>query len=87
MIPAACGGWLALLDRYGSMDRADIFAPAIEHADNGYAVTAKNAEFMAGAASRFSSTGAKIIMSRGRTPQSGRGVGAERARGDLPKGG
>ena len=22
MIPAACGGWLALLDRYGSMDRA-----------------------------------------------------------------
>ena len=26
MIPAACGGWLALLDRYGSMDRReDIF--------------------------------------------------------------
>ena len=71
MIPAACGGWLALLDRYGSMSREDIFAPAIEHAENGYAVTAKNSEFMAGAASRFSSTGAKIIMSRGRTPRPG----------------
>ena len=68
MIPAACGGWLALLDRYGSMDRADIFGPAIGYAENGYAVTAKNAEFMAGAGPRFSSTGAKIIMSRGRTP-------------------
>ncbi len=71
MVPGACGGWMALLDRYGSMDRADIFTPAIELAENGYAVTAKNAQFMEGAASRFSPTGAKIIMSRGRTPRPG----------------
>ena len=71
MVPAACGGWLALLDRYGSMDRADIFAPAVELADNGYAVTVKNAFFMEGAASRFSPTGAKVVMARGRTPRPG----------------
>ncbi|MCZ6680733.1 MAG: gamma-glutamyltransferase [Candidatus Poribacteria bacterium] len=71
MVPGACGGWLALLDRYGSMDREDIFTPAIELAENGYAVTAKNAEFMAGAVSRFSPTGAEIIVARGRTPRPG----------------
>jgi gamma-glutamyltranspeptidase/glutathione hydrolase len=71
MVPAACGGWLALLDRYGSMDRADIFAPAVELADNGYAVTVKNAFFMEGAASRFSPTGAEVVMARGRTPRPG----------------
>ena len=68
MVPGGCGGWLALLERYGSMSRADVFAPAIELADNGYAVTVKNAYFMEGTASRFSPTGAKVIMARGRTP-------------------
>ena len=54
MVPGGCGGWLALLDRYGSMDHADVFAPAIELAENGYAVTVKNAEFIAGARPYFS---------------------------------
>ena len=25
MVPGGCGGWLALLERYGSMDHSDIF--------------------------------------------------------------
>ena len=71
MVPGACGGWMAVLDRYGSMGRAEIFAPAIELAENGYAVTVKNAQYMAEVASRFSSTTEKVIMSRGRTPLPG----------------
>ena len=71
MVPGGCGGWLALLDRYGSMDRADIFAPAIESAENGYAVTVKNAEFIAGARPYFSERAEEVIASRGRTPHPG----------------
>ena len=71
MVPGACGGWLALLEQYGSMNRADVFAPAIELAENGYAVTVKNAYFMEGAGPRFSPTAAKVIMARGRTPRPG----------------
>ena len=71
MVPGACGGWLALLERYGSMDLADIFKPAIELAENGYAVTVKNAFFMEGAAPNFSPTAKKVIMTRGRTPLAG----------------
>ena len=71
MVPGACGGWMAVLDRYGSMSREEIFAPAIELAENGYAVTVKNAQYMAEVASRFSPTAVKVIMARGRTPLPG----------------
>ena len=42
LIPGACGGWLAALDRYGTMDAATVFAPAIEYAEQGFAFTVKN---------------------------------------------
>lgn len=71
MVPGACGGWMAALDRYGSMDRAEIFAPAIELAENGYAVTVKNANFMGEVAYCFSPTAERVIMARGRTPLPG----------------
>lgn len=71
MVPGACGGWMAALDRYGSMNREEIFAPAIELAENGYAVTVKNAHFMAEVAPRLSPTAEKVIMARGRTPLPG----------------
>jgi gamma-glutamyltranspeptidase/glutathione hydrolase len=71
MVPGACGGWLTLLEQYGSIPIADVFAPAIQLAEDGYAVTVKNATFMEGAAPRFSSTGAEVITARGRTPRPG----------------
>ncbi|HUG16570.1 MAG TPA: gamma-glutamyltransferase [Thermomicrobiales bacterium] len=46
MVPGAAGGWLAALERFGTMDRATVFAPAIEHAEHGYPVTIKNNWFM-----------------------------------------
>ncbi|MEM7029412.1 MAG: gamma-glutamyltransferase [Chloroflexota bacterium] len=46
LIPGACGGWLAALERYGTMDAGTVFAPAIEYAEQGFAVTVKNAAFI-----------------------------------------
>ncbi len=47
IVPGACGGWLEALSRYGTMDAATIFAPAIEYAEQGFALTVKNSEFIA----------------------------------------
>ena len=76
MVPGGCGGWLALLERYGSMDHSDIFTPAIELAENGYAVTVKNAEFIAGARPYFSERAEEVIASRGQNTTPRRGFGA-----------
>ncbi|MFP6721793.1 MAG: gamma-glutamyltransferase [Candidatus Poribacteria bacterium] len=71
MVPGACGGWVSLLNQYGSMSLSDVFSPAIEYAEKGYAVTVKNAFFMDGTSSRFSPMASKVMMSRGRTPLPG----------------
>ncbi len=39
LVPGACGGWLEALRRYGTMDRATVFEPAIEFAETGIALT------------------------------------------------
>src|SRR5213594_869096 len=43
--PGNLGGWLAALDRFGSMDRARVLAPAISLAEDGVPLTFKNVEF------------------------------------------
>jgi len=43
--PGNLGGWLAALERFGSMDRARVLRPAIELAENGVPLTFKNVEF------------------------------------------
>ena len=71
LVPGACAGWLELLERHGSMDRATVFAPAIELAENGYAVTVKNHVFMSGSVPRMRPTGAAIICPNGSGPAPG----------------
>src|SRR5438309_7830145 len=44
-VPGNLGGWLAALERFGSMDRARALAPAIDLAENGVPLTFKNVEF------------------------------------------
>jgi len=44
-VPGNLGGWLAALERFGSMDRARVLAPAIDLAENGVPLTFKNVEF------------------------------------------
>src|SRR5881409_3629015 len=43
--PGNLGGWLAALERFGSMDRARVLAPAITLAEQGVPLTFKNVEF------------------------------------------
>ena len=50
IVPGSCGGWLEALRRYGTMDAAAVFAPAIEYAEKGFALTVKNHAFFQGSA-------------------------------------
>jgi gamma-glutamyltranspeptidase / glutathione hydrolase len=43
--PGNLGGWLAALGRFGSMDRARVFGPAIALAEQGVPLTGKNVDF------------------------------------------
>src|SRR5579859_5288787 len=38
-VPGTLGGWLAALDRFGTLDRAIVFQPAIELAEAGWPIT------------------------------------------------
>jgi gamma-glutamyltranspeptidase/glutathione hydrolase len=44
--PGNLGGWMAALERFGSMDRGRVLAPAIGHAERGVPLTLKSAEFI-----------------------------------------
>src|SRR6266545_3624956 len=44
--PGNLGGWLAALERFGSMPRAKVFAPAIEWADAGVPLTWMSSRFI-----------------------------------------
>lgn len=71
LVPGACAGWLTLLEECGSMSPAEVFAPAIELAENGFAVTVRNAKFMGDNGGRLYPTGAEVLLSRGRAPKAG----------------
>ena len=43
-VPGAFDGWVTLLEKYGTMKLADVLAPAIECAENGFPVMEKTAE-------------------------------------------
>ena len=40
LVPGACAGWFEALARYGTMEAADVFLPAIEYAEHGFPLTA-----------------------------------------------
>jgi len=71
LVPGACAGWLELLQKYGTMGPAQVFGPAIELAEGGFAVTVRNAKFMADNGGRLYPTAAEIVLSAGRAPTTG----------------
>jgi gamma-glutamyltranspeptidase/glutathione hydrolase len=73
LVPGACGGWLAALERYGSMDAKTVFGPAIGYAEDGFAVTVKNAEFIGSGVSDLVkySPSAEHYLHQGRGPRPG----------------
>ena len=71
IVPGACGGWLAALERYGTMDAAAVFEPAIEYAEQGIGMTATGSRFFGAAASGLHATGAATYLVDGRAPRPG----------------
>ncbi len=45
LVPGAAAGWLDALETYGTMDRATVFAPAIEYAEGGVPISLVNHAF------------------------------------------
>ncbi|HUY99863.1 MAG TPA: gamma-glutamyltransferase family protein [Thermomicrobiaceae bacterium] len=64
LVPGALGGWLMALERFGRLDRAAVFAPAIEWAEHGFPLTINNSRtfgLMAPRLSRFATTSSTYL--------------------------
>jgi gamma-glutamyltranspeptidase/glutathione hydrolase len=73
IVPGNLGGYLFILDRFGTMSIADVFAPAIEYAEKGYPID----QMLAGSIDRGKNnlgkypTTAKIFLPNGRPLKAG----------------
>ena len=72
-VPGAVDGWITLLDKYGTMKLADLLAPAIDYAENGFPVMEKSAADWADAVSKLKLTPAAAAnyLIDGRAPRPG----------------
>jgi gamma-glutamyltranspeptidase/glutathione hydrolase len=73
IVPGNLGGYLFILDRFGTMSLADVFAPAIEYAEKGYPID----QMLAGSIDRGKNnlakypTTAKIFLPNGQPLKAG----------------
>ncbi|HEU4388471.1 MAG TPA: gamma-glutamyltransferase [Blastocatellia bacterium] len=71
-VPGAFDGWVTLLEKYGTMKLADVLAPAIEYAENGFPVMEKAAKDWEYGSARFRSQAAiDNYLIGGRPPRAG----------------
>ena len=73
-VPAPVGTWGLALARFGTMSYAEVLAPAIELAEEGYPVYASLAQFLQGKAAFFQAhypSTAEVYLPGGRAPQPG----------------
>jgi gamma-glutamyltranspeptidase / glutathione hydrolase len=72
-VPGAFDGWTMLLEKYGSMKLAELLAPAIEYAENGFPVMEKTAADWALEAAKLKKTPAasENYLVAGRAPLAG----------------
>jgi gamma-glutamyltranspeptidase/glutathione hydrolase len=71
IIPGAIAGWLTALDEAGTLDRATVFAPAIEYAERGVPVTLKAAAFIGVGAARLTPEARAVFCPTGAPPVAG----------------
>jgi gamma-glutamyltranspeptidase / glutathione hydrolase len=73
IVPGNIGGYLFLLDRFGTMTLADVFAPAIEYAEKGYPIDPMLAASIARGQANLSQypTTAKIFLPGGQPLKAG----------------
>ena len=67
LVPGNPAGWLALHQRYGSLDRGRLFRPAIDYAENGFPVTPLTSYIISESAARLRRfpTSASILLGAG----------------------
>ena len=72
-VPGAFDGWVTLLEKYGSMKLADLLAPAIEYAENGFPVMEKTAADWEGEVAKLKKTPAAATnyLVDGHAPRAG----------------
>jgi gamma-glutamyltranspeptidase / glutathione hydrolase len=72
-VPGAFDGWVTLLEKYGTMRLADVLAPAIECAENGFPVMEKTSEDWNAEVERLKQTPAAAAnyLIDGRAPRPG----------------
>lgn len=75
-VPGAVSGWVALLDRFGSLPMETVLGPAIRYAREGYLVSAGVAQGWAGSARRYRGEARfegwqQTFAPNGRAPQPG----------------
>ncbi len=76
VVPGLFGGWIALLQRFGTLSLAEVLAPAIDYARNGHPTEDSVARAIEAAAElfrRFPSSEA-VFMPEGRPPRTGEKV-------------
>ncbi len=71
LVPGAVGGWLTALEEHGRLDRATVFAPAIEYADQGVPITLQNEIFFRAAAPRLAAEARATFLPGGTVPVPG----------------
>jgi gamma-glutamyltranspeptidase/glutathione hydrolase len=73
-VPGAVGAWLRLLEEWGTMPLADILAPAIGYADNGYPASQRMSDMIGMLAEMFRHewpSSAAVYLPQGTPPRGG----------------
>jgi gamma-glutamyltranspeptidase/glutathione hydrolase len=73
VVPGNFGGWIYLLDKYGTMSLADVFATAIEYAEQGFPVDSYLGETLGDSRSNLEifPTTAAVFVPNGALPKEG----------------
>jgi gamma-glutamyltranspeptidase / glutathione hydrolase len=73
MVPGSTGGWLAALERFGTLGAETVFAPAIRYAEDGFPISATLAYYLSrmAASLRTCPATASIFLPHDRVPEPG----------------
>ncbi|MHB8770971.1 MAG: gamma-glutamyltransferase [Syntrophales bacterium] len=73
VVPGNIGGWIMLLEKYGTMSLAEVFAAAIHYADDGFPVDPLLAKHINRAKTNFSlfPSSIKVFLKDGKAPEVG----------------
>lgn len=73
VVPGLLGGWIALLERFGTLSLKDVLQPAIEYAENGHPIEASVVQSIESGRATFERfpTSARVFLPNGRAPKPG----------------